>query len=339
MGGYVPGEQPQEAGYIKLNTNENPYPPSPRVIDAIREALGAQLRLYPDPMATALRRAAARRYGLAPEQVLVGNGSDELLALVLRACVDPGDGVAFPWPTYSLYDTLVTIEQGRVEKYPFEDSGALPRELWRCTARVIFLCHPNSPTGVGMPREEIADLLERQANSLIVVDEAYVDFADWTAVEFLGRYPNLLVLRTFSKSFSLAGMRLGLAFASAETIAELVKVKDSYNVDRLALVAGVAALEDYAWMEQNVTKIRATRQRLTEGLRELGFVVPESQANFVWARQPGHDMGRLYDALKAQRILVRYFPVAGLRDGLRITVGTDDEADALFAALHRLRSI
>lgn len=339
MTGYVPGEQPQDANFIKLNTNENPYPPSPRVLHAIREAACAALRLYPDPLAHELRRAAARKYGLLPEQVLVGNGSDELLALVLRACIEPGDGVAFPWPTYSLYETLVAIEQGRAERYPFEDEGSLPRQLWRSRARVMFICHPNSPTGVGIRRAEVEDLVLRQSRSLIVIDEAYADFADWTALELVGRCPNVLVLRTFSKSFSLAGLRLGLAFGTAETIGELVKVKDSYNVDRLALVAGVAALEDSSWMEQNVAKIRVTRARLTDRLRERGFVVRESQANFVWARRPGQDLAPLYEALKAERILVRHFPVPDLRDGLRITVGTDGEVDELLAALDRLQSL
>lgn len=339
MSGYVPGEQPQANQWVKLNTNENPYPPSPRVLEALRNALGAHLRLYPDPLATPLREAAARRFGLRAEQILVGNGSDELITLILRACVEPGEAVAYPWPTYSLYDVLVTIEHGQIEHHPFEQLDRLPRSLWKSGAKLIFVCHPNSPTSVGMRMSDIEELLRARSDGLIVVDEAYADFADDSAVRLLDRYANLLVLRSFSKSFSLAGLRLGLALGAAGTIAELVKVKDSYNVDRLAIVAGVAALEDAAWMEENARRVKATRAWLSEELRRLGFEVPQSQANFVFARKPGKDLAPVYLALKRQGILVRHFPIDGLRDALRITVGTEDEVRRLLAALTGIQEL
>jgi len=332
---YVPGEQPQDRRYIKLNTNENPYPPSPRVLAAIREATSDDLRLYPDPLATALRERAAAVYGCQRDAILVGNGSDELLNLVMRACVDPADAVVYPFPTYSLYDTLVTIQGGRPVHVPYPPDYRLPAGLAEAGGRVTFVCNPNSPSGTGVPLAVISDLAT-QVRGLLVVDEAYVDFADESALPLVSRRDNVVVLRTFSKSFSLAGMRVGLAFGPAALITELAKVKDSYNLNRLSIVAATAALEDYAWMERHVARVRTTRDRLSSALEGLGFVVLPSQANFVLARRPGTDQEATYRALKHHGILVRFFPAAGLRDALRITVGTDEEVDALLAALQRV---
>jgi histidinol-phosphate aminotransferase len=320
-------------GFIKLNTNEKPYPPSPRVIEAIRAAADERLRLYPDPTARVLREAAARRYGVSPEQVLVGNGSDELLSLIVRACVEREDTVAYPYPTYSLYDTLVEIQGATAVRILYPKDFSFPLELSETDAKVIFVCHPNSPSGTGVEMDLLRGLLKNRSGTLVVVDEAYVDFAEESAVGLIRDFPNLVVLRTFSKSFSLAGLRVGLALGNAATISELSKVKDSYNLDRLSIAGAHAALEDYDWMLQHVRRIRATRARLTVELRQLGFDVPQSQANFVLARKPGEHLGHLYRALKEQRILVRYFETPELYDALRITVGTDDEVDALLAAL------
>ncbi|MCK6554257.1 histidinol-phosphate transaminase [Candidatus Binatia bacterium] len=335
MDPYVPGEQPQDRGYIKLNTNENPYPPSPRVVAAIRAAAGDDLRRYPDPVANALRDRAAAVYGCERDGLLVGNGSDELLNLIIRACVDSGDLVAYPFPTYSLYDTLVTIQGGRPVHLPYAADYVLPAGLAAAGGRVTFLCNPNSPSGTAAPMAAIRDLAA-QIRGLLVVDEAYVDFADESALALTKSHDNVVVLRTFSKSFSLAGMRIGLAFGSPGLIREFAKVKDSYNVNRLSIVAATAALEDYAWMEANVARIRATRARLSAALADLGFLVLPSQANFVLARRPGTDQERTYRALKEHGILVRFFPVPELRDALRISVGTDEETDALLAALRRI---
>ncbi len=335
MSGYVPGEQPQGRRYIKLNTNENPYPPSPKVIDAVRAAVNDDLRLYPDPLANALRDRAAAVYGLQRDNILVGNGSDELLNLIVRACVSGGDHVVYPYPTYSLYDTLVTLQEGMATHIAYPTDFSLPSGLVEARGRVTFICHPNSPSGTPVPIEAIRALAERVAG-LLVVDEAYVDFAAANALALVTKHDNIVVLRTFSKSFSLAGMRVGLAFASPAIIEELLKVKDSYNVTRLSIVAATAALEDYAWMEANVARICRTRERLTGELRARGFGVLPSQSNFVLARRLGHSLEPVYVGLKEHGILVRYFATPELADALRISVGTDAEVDALLAALDGL---
>jgi len=335
MVGYVPGEQPRDRRYVKLNTNENPYPPSPRVIEALHEAIGESLRLYPRPMADELRERAARLYQLKPENVLVGNGSDELLAILMRATLDPGATVAYPVPTYSLYDTLVTLHDGEAIRIPFPRDFSLPQELVDAEASLVIVCNPNSPSGTLLSPETLRPLLERR-DRLLVLDEAYVDFASTNCLELLAEAGNVVVLRTLSKSYSLAGMRIGLALAAAPVIAQLAKVKDSYNVNRLSIVAGAAALRDPRWMEANVRRIRRTRDALMRRLVEMGFEVPPSQANFVMARMPGQDLGPLYEGLRRRGVLVRYFATPDLRDALRITIGTDDEIAVLLRVLGQL---
>jgi histidinol-phosphate aminotransferase len=332
MHGYVPGEQPRAGRVIKLNTNENPYPPSPAVVRAVAGAATADLRLYPDPTATALRETAARVYGLAPDQVLVGNGSDDLLTMLMRAAVGRDDVVVYPEPTYSLYDTLVTIQEGRSLTIPFPDDFTLPPALADAEGQLLIICNPNSPSGTFTPVSVIEELV-RDRRGIVVVDEAYVDFAPATALPLIGKYDNVVVLRTLSKSFSLAGMRIGLAFGAPAVLEQVAKVKDSYNVSRLAIVAGVAALEDYAWMQGNVAKIVATRARLSAGLIERGYDVLRSAANFVFARRRGEDQAPVQRRLRDAAIFVRHFATPRLADALRISVGTDDEIDALLAAL------
>lgn len=329
---YTPGEQPQGKTYIKLNTNENPYPPSPRVVNAVREAASADLRLYPDPVANQLRDRAAATYGVHRDQVLVGNGSDELLTLIMRACVGPNDRVVYPFPTYSLYDTLVAVQEGRAVHVPYPPDFTLPEGIAGEEGQVTFLCHPNSPSGTAIPLDRL-EALASEVAGLLVVDEAYVDFAEHSAIGFVSRFENVIVLRTFSKSFSLAGMRIGLAFGPAELMRQITKVKDSYNVNRLSIVAATTALEDYDWMTANVARIRATRERLTEELRRRAFEVLPSQANFVLARRPGEELRELYLGVRERGVLVRYFATPELRDALRISVGTDEETDALLGAL------
>jgi histidinol-phosphate aminotransferase len=328
---YVPGEQPGPGRrVIKLNTNENPYPPSPHALEALARAIDASVRLYPDPEAHALRARAAEVYGVPADHIVAGNGSDELLALLLRATIDPGDRVAFPVPTYSLYETLVAVQGGETVRVPFPEDFSVPFALARARARVTFLCNPNSPSGTLVPRGEV-EALAREVAGILVVDEAYVDFAREHALGLVGRVPNVLVLRTLSKSYSLAGLRVGLAFGHPDLLAGLRTVKDSYNLNRLSQAAGEAALADQAAMAANVARIRTTRVRLTEELERLGFRVPPSEANFVLARRPGTDLGPVARALAARDILVRHF--AALPDALRITVGTDAEIDALLNAL------
>ena len=266
---------------------------------------------------------------------MAGNGSDELLSMMLRCFVGPGDRVAYPVPTYSLYDTLVEIQAGVAVRVPFPEDFSIPEELARQDAALTLLCNPNAPSGTLVPLPEIVKLAGAVAG-ILVVDEAYVDFAaseGASAIPLIHQLPNLIVLRTLSKSFSLAGMRIGLAFASAEIIAGMNKVRDSYNLDRLSIVAGTAALADLAWMKRNAARIQRSRQRLASGLKRLGYQVYPSHTNFILARQRGKNLQPVYEELKRRKILVRYFDAPGLRDCLRITVGTPKEVRALLNEL------
>jgi histidinol-phosphate aminotransferase len=329
--GYVPGEQPRDNKVIKLNTNENPYPPSPRVFAALRKASNRSLRLYPEPLAESLRAVAASVYGVQPENILAGNGSDEILSIIMRSFVGPQDRVAFPVPTYSLYDTLVAIQQGERITVDYPQDFAVPEALSSQNAALTFLCNPNSPSGTLVSLQDI-ERLARAVSGILVIDEAYVDFAESdgaSSLPLIKRLPNLVVLRTFSKSFSLAGMRIGLAFASEEIISGMMKVKDSYNLNRLSLVAATAALRDMPWMTRNIRRIQQSRSELSAGLRKMGFYVCPSHANFLMARKQEQNLKDVYEKLKSKKILVRYFDVPGLQDSLRITVGTPQEIRAL----------
>jgi histidinol-phosphate aminotransferase len=335
MDGYIPGEQPRDENLVKLNTNENPYPPSPRVLAALRKATTSSLRLYPEPLSDSLRHIAAEVYGVRPENILAGNGSDEILSILLRCFVGRGDRVAFPVPTYSLYETLVAIQDGEQVRVDYAGDFTVPPELHSANAAVTFLCNPNSPSGTLVSLAEIEEL-SRAVSGILVVDEAYIDFADdegVSAIPLIEKNSNLIVLRTFSKSFSLAGMRIGLAFAPAELIAGMMKVKDSYNLNRLSLIAATAALHDLSWMRRNARRIQQSRKKLIEGLRNLGFYVYPSQANFVMARKKGQTQKGLYEALKEKKIFVRYFDTEMLQDCLRITVGAPAEIEALLQAI------
>jgi histidinol-phosphate aminotransferase len=338
MSAYVPGEQPPHGTkVIKLNTNENPYPPSPSVGEAIARELsdgGARLRLYSDPAALEVRLAASDVTGFPIDQVLAGNGSDELLALIVRAVVEPGEKILYPYPTYVLYETLAEAQGARIQTHEFGPDFSLPQSLFGADAKVIFVTSPNSPSGTSHPSVELGRLADSVPHALVVVDEAYADFADDNALDLARTRPNVVVLRTFSKSYSLAGMRIGLLFGSSDVVRGIGKVKDSYNLDRLAIVAGAAALRDQAWMTDNVAKIRRTRARLLSSLSGLGFSVLPSSANFVFARLGSASRASgAYRFLKEQGILVRYFPRPLLDDALRITVGTDAEIDALETGL------
>ena len=335
MEGYVPGEQPSAGTFIKLNTNENPYPPSPKVLEALRKEIKKGLNLYPDPLATTLRQTAARVYGLGEENVIVGNGSDDLLTIISRACVDSGDSVAMPAPTYTLYDTLVTLQEGVHHHFPFPPDYSLPAEIKSFPAKVTFLANPNSPSGTAISVTQVEELA-RALRGILVVDEAYVDFAEETSLPLVARYPNLVVLRTLSKSFSLAGLRIGLGFAHPDLIRGFLKVKDSYNVNRLSLVAGCAALEDLPWMLSNRDRIVKTRDRLSQGLNELGYRVHTSRSNFVLAYRTGECQEKIYQSLKERGILVRHFDTPGLKDSLRITVGSDSMMDRFLEEMRKI---
>ena len=332
LAGYVPGEQPRDPGIIKLNTNENPYPPSPRVAEAIREGLDGRLRRYPDPLATAFREAVARRHAVDPEMVLAGNGSDDLLTILSRACVGPGGILLAPTPSYILYRTLAELQNARLVEVPFRDDWTLdPKRFNHPEARLAFLANPNSPSGTALSPSEVAQLAEGLPCPL-VVDEAYGDFGDTDCVGLVADHPGVIVLRTLSKGYGLAGLRIGYLIARPEIVAGLVKVKDSYNCDSLSLLGGIAALDDPDYLHQTRDRIRATRSRLTLALRGLGYRVPESQANFVWT-EGGPPASTIYEHLKARKILVRLMRYEGRAAGLRITVGTDEEINAFLDAL------
>jgi histidinol-phosphate aminotransferase len=334
MVGYVPGEQPQGGKFIKLNTNENPYPASPAAARAIQAVLQNGLSRYPDPMAEAFRRRAAELHGVSPDWILCGNGSDDILTIVTRAMAGEGGLIRSAYPGYVLYRTLAEIQGARFDERLFQtdwtldDSFAEPVD----DLRLVFLANPNSPSGTLLPPERIAEFAERLPCPLLV-DEAYVDFADADCVRLVTEHKNVLVSRSLSKSYALAGLRFGYVIALPDIISGLAKVKDSYNCDSLAIAAATAAIDDQAWRAKNRAKIVATRQRLTHALRDLDFTVADSQANFLWAIHNKAAAKTLFERLKARQILVRYMNYEGWGDGLRITVGTDEQVDACLAVL------
>jgi histidinol-phosphate aminotransferase len=345
--GYMPGEQPQEAGWVKLNTNENPYPPSPKVVEAIRAAAAGRLNLYPDPLATKFRKAAAPLFGVEPDWLLPANGSDENLTLLLRSFVDPGDLVAYPYPSYILYETLADIQGASHERLILNSDWSWNSA--RCSpiierAKLLLIPNPNSPSGNRWSADEILALVPPRG--ILVLDEAYGDFCDKPHQGELLRRPGaerIIITRSFSKSYSLAGVRLGFAIARPELIDGMLKAKDSYNCDTLSLAAGIAALDDQAWMQANVERVRSTRRRLTSELVRLGFAVVPSQANFVWATHARKPHKEIYEALKERKILVRYMRFPDVPDapdgtvtGLRISIGTDAEIDSLLGGLREI---
>lgn len=340
--GYTPGEQPQEAGWIKLNTNENPYPPSPRVVAAIEQTARGRLNIYPDPLARRFCELAANLFGVEPECILPANGSDENLTILVRTFVDAGEQIAYPYPSYVLYETLADIQGAQCARLPLNVDWSWNHETVApvlAQTKLVFVPNPNSPSGNRWDDEEILRLIP--SKGVLVLDEAYGDFCDKPhRAEILkrGEGKRIVITRTLSKSYSLAGIRFGFAIADAELITQMRKVKDSYNCNTLSLAAAVAALEDQDWMRQNVEKIHATRGRLSAELARIGFAVVPSQANFVWAVHPTGRHRDIYEALRQQKILVRFmsFPKLGtdrMVDGLRITVGTDDEVDGFLTAL------
>ena len=340
LDGYVPGEQPDQRDVVKLNTNENAYPPSPRALKALRAIDAELLRRYPHPAADEFRRSAAAVLGVDPGWILAGNGSDDLLTMLMRAVAAPGRAVAYPVPTYVLYRTLAAMQEAPVVEVPFDDAYALPVDaLARAAAELTIVANPNSPSGTAAA-PDVLEALAARLDGVLVVDEAYVEFADRTALDLVRRSDRVVVLRTLSKSHGLAGLRLGFAVAQPQLLSGLAKVKDSYNVDAVAARVGAAAMRDVDHTRGTVARIREARSRLTAALAGLGFRVWPSQANFVLARPPDGDAGRLYDGLRSRGILVRYFDEPRLADALRITVGTEAQNARLtgtLAALMRAR--
>lgn len=337
MAGYVPGEQPPPgAKVIKLNTNENPYPPSPAAVEVMRSLDGDALRRYPDPLATRFRQVVSETLGLPVDCIIAGNGSDELLTMILRAFVGPGGVVAYPAPTYVLYRTLTEIQDGRCVEVPYDDEYSLPaEELAAAGAAVTFVATPNSPSGTTYSLEQLDDLAGRVAG-VLVVDEAYADFADGGCLDLARRRSNAIVLRTLSKGYSLAGLRLGFGVAEPSLLEGLWKVKDSYNVDAVACAVGAAAFADQAHKTANAERVKASRAALADDLAGLGFRVWPSQANFLLARPAKGNAEEIHQALKDRGILVRYLKQPRLEDKLRITVGADEQNAALIQALREL---
>ena len=331
MSAYVPGEQPQVAGLIKLNTNENPYPPSAKVLETLRGAVDGRMRLYPDPTSSALRMKLGKIHGFDADQIIIGNGCDDILNLCVRAFCGECEKLAYFWPSYSLYPVLANIQGATQVELPLDENFQIvahPGTLANLAGvKLVFITQPNAPSGVWIQRVEIQRVIEA-TKGVVVIDEAYVDFAADDCLDFAREYDNVIVARTFSKAFSFAGMRVGWAVGSRELIAALHKVKDSYNVNRLSQAGAEATLDDWAYFESNCRKICATRQRVSEALVKLGFFVYPSQTNFVFARPPAPLTARQwFEQLRAANILIRWWDADRIRDCARVTIGTNEEMD------------
>jgi len=351
---YVPGEQPNIQGLVKLNTNENPYPPAPGVLRAVREATDGRLRLYPNPTAEPLRKQLAKFHGCDPENIIVGNGSDELLAMAIRCFSEPAatrsggnsskSVVQYFSPSYSLYSVLAETHGARSNPVPLAADFAMPsvsklrkERKWNFRAALTFVTTPNAPSGRGYSRSELAALCRAQ-RGVVVLDEAYVDFAKENAMDLAIRMPHVLVARTFSKAYSLCFQRIGYFVGHPELIGALHKIRDSYNVNGLGQVAALATLDALPWYRANFKQIIATRDRLIGNLEKLGFSVLPSQTNFILARPPVFPASEWLKLLREQKILVRWFDAPIVRDYLRITIGTPAEAGALVKAARRILS-
>jgi histidinol-phosphate aminotransferase len=335
---YVPGEQPKRDGIIKLNTNENPYGPSRRVLTAIAAATD-RLHLYPDPRASSLCEAIAARCGVAPEEVFVGNGSDEVLAHTFQALLQHDAPLLFPDVTYSFYPVYCALYGIRYEEVPLDAAMRVQIADFRRPCSAILLPNPNAPTGIGLARAAIEALVAEHPDQLVVIDEAYVDFGAESAVSLVARHDNLLIVQTLSKSRALAGLRVGFAIGQRPLIEALERVKDSFNsypLDCLAIAGAVAAIEDDAWFDETRRRIMANREALARALSELGFDVLPSVANFVFARHRSHSGADLAAALRERGVLVRHFGKPRIKDFLRITVGTEEQCSRLIALMRRL---
>lgn len=333
---YVPGEQPKVENLIKLNTNESPYPPSPKVLDTLRQAVDDKLRLYPDPNADALKKAIQHYYQLDDNQVFVGNGSDEVLAHIFMGLLKHDKPLLFPDITYSFYPVYCGLYEIDYQTISLTDAFEIDPDDYRVENGGIIFPNPNAPTGRYLPLEAIEKIVRHNPDSVVVIDEAYVDFGGESAAKLIADYPNLLVVQTYSKSRALAGLRIGFAMGHKDLIEGLERVKNSFNsypLDRLAIPAGVAALEDQAYFEQTCQKIIDTRNVLTDFLNEHGFKVIPSKANFVFAKHSTIGAEEIAHKLREKAIIVRYFNKPRIDQYLRITIGTDEENQALCEAL------
>jgi histidinol-phosphate aminotransferase len=332
---YVPGEQPPDGeGWVKLNTNEAPLPPSPEVIEAIRKATNESLRLYPSPTAAPARNAIAKHFGVDPTQVTLGNGGDELIEMCFRAFAGAGDSVAFPTPTYPLFEPLCRMHEAVASKHPTERPWELPPSLGPDPAPLKFIVNPNSPTG-GLFELPAVEVVVAASSGVVVIDEAYVDFAPRSCLELLPRHDNMLLLRTFSKGYGLAGMRIAFALGPRDMIEALDSVKDSYNVDRLAIVAAIAAIEDEDHHQKLIDEVITNRAQLAGALIDLGFEVVPSSTNFIFTKPPKPAL-EVVSALRERKVLVRHYDREPIAGWLRITIGTHEQHDRLLSALKEI---
>jgi histidinol-phosphate aminotransferase len=337
MAGYTPGEQPAPGErVVKLNTNENPFPPSPKVMQAIQQIEPEQLRRYPNATADKFREAAASVLDVKPDMILAANGSDDVLAIAMATFLAPGDTLAYPHPTYSLYPVLAQLEDVKVAEVSWERDWALPIDaLLETKADAIFLANPNAPSATFVSPQKIEELA-KQFKGVVLIDEAYVNFADDNCLPLVRDYANVVITRTLSKAYSLAGLRFGYAVAQAEVIREMNKARDSYPCDAISIAAATAAILDQEYARQTWDKVKAERQRVSSELTQLGFKVIDSHANFILATVPDGRGRDAYLGLKRQGILVRYFDKPGLSDKLRITLGTSQENNALLGGIKAL---
>lgn len=334
---YEPGFQPKKADVIKLNTNENPYPPSPAVMKVLAEISVEQLRRYPDPLGNTFCQAAAEANGVGPEYIMCCNGGDDLLTIAFRAFCDKNRAVGYPVPTYSLYPVLANLQNCRAIEIPFDSEFNLPAKLASTGAALTVVCNPNAPSGSIIRVEELASLAD-ELSGVLLIDEAYVDFAEQNCADLVKNFDNVIILRSMSKGYSLAGLRFGYAIAAPDLIAGLTKVKDSYNVDAVAVAAATAAIKDQEYFKETIEKVKAERKRLTEKLRALGFEMRDSFGNFVLAGSKSYKASWIYDKLMKRNIHVRYFGVPGLDNKLRITVGTREQNNRLLYILNKILS-
>lgn len=333
---YVPGEQVVQQDIVKLNTNENPYPPSPKVIEAIRGEMERNLQLYPSPTADDLRTTIGQRYALTADEVFVGNGSDEVLAFSFMAFFEPGQPIRFPDVTYSFYPVYAKLFDIRYEEVALNEDFTLQVDKFFQSEGGVILPNPNAPTSLYANLEHIEEIVENNPDQVVIIDEAYIDFASKSAAELIQQYDNLLVIQTTSKSRSLAGLRVGYAMGNAALIDALIRIKDSFNsytLDRLALVGAQAAFEDEEYFMETIAKITATRDKISVALQKLGFTVLPSQANFVFVRHETVLAEILYNGLKKEGVLVRYFNKPGIDNYLRVTIGTDGQMEQLIEKL------
>ncbi len=337
MQGYVPGEQPGPGErVVKLNTNENPFQPSDRVMQALAQVSAETLRRYPNPTADVFREAAAKLHSLSSDHILAGNGSDDILTIATRCFLSAGGKVAYPQPTYSLYPVLARLQDAKAVEVEWEEDWSLPVEaLLAANANAIYLANPNAPSGTFVSPLKVAELA-RHFSGLLLIDEAYADFSDDNCLALVEQFPNVVISRTLSKAYSLAGLRFGYAIAQPRVIAEMMKVKDSYNCDALSILAATAAIEDQAYARWTWENIKSERIRVSSELTQLGWTVLPSQANFILAAVPTGRGKEMYLGLKQQGILVRYFDLPGLQNMVRITIGQSHENNALLAGIKML---